>query len=753
MFVVNDDLSIYATRGDIVCLNVSATDDSTGTDYEFQPGDIVRMKIFAKKDAENVVMQKDFPVVAKTFAVGVFLTEDDTKIGEVISKPTDYWYEIELNPYTNPQTIVGYDEDGAKIFKLFPEGKDITTDEPTKPEDIPVVDEDLSLTSSRPVENKAIARAVTLLQNDVDAVNQRLTAKISEVKSANRDTVKELEVERARIDNLVASPTPGDSELVDIRVGADGVTYDSAGTAVRSQAALATKRAKDIGNKRVSEEVVECALESGYLGGDGTLNGAGEVTKEVTTDYIPVKAYDFVTVHTPTMNPDSAQWRAISYYDSDKNFIRRGDYTEDKNYVLPSVDGYIRVSFRSYGYPYVFITKRNVLASDSQIIAGYHKSNYDYVSLNVAVGYMDSGGSFAPPTFYGREVCSDKIPVNPGEKYFFASEVHNSYGADSSGVCHWIAVNAFDSEENPVGRLSTATITTEATDQIYTAIAEFTIPSGTNYIVVSSRTYDDCLLNLAHVAESDNESENVYSVVSGVAHRGLSASAPENTLPAYKIAKKHGFKYVECDVSFTSDGVAVLLHDDTVDRTSSGSGSIGAMTLEEVKALDFGSWFSSAYSGTTIPTFAEFMALCRNIGLHPYIELKAGTKEQISGLVDVVRSYNMLDKVTWISFSSGYLGYIKEFDPKARLGYVCTTITEELIDIAKNLLGGENEVFIDSSSPTVEAVKLCSDAGLPLEVWTVNDESTVLTLDPYVSGITSDSLLAGKVLRDNAMGN
>ena len=161
MFVVNDDLSIYATRGDIVCLNVSATDDRSGEPYEFQPGDVLQMKVYAKKDAENVVLQKDFPVVAKTDVVGIVLTEHDTRIGEVISKPVDYWYEVTLNPYTNPQTFIGYDEDGAKIFKLFPEGKDLAV-EPTDPEDIPVVDTDLSLTSSRPVENRAIARAVTL---------------------------------------------------------------------------------------------------------------------------------------------------------------------------------------------------------------------------------------------------------------------------------------------------------------------------------------------------------------------------------------------------------------------------------------------------------------------------------------------------------------------------------------------------------------------------------------------------------------
>lgn len=234
MFVVNDDLSIYATRGDIVCLNVSATDDSTGGDYEFQPGDIVRMKIFGKKDAESIYLSKDFPVVAKTYSVGVMLTEQDTKIGEVISKPTDYWYEIELNPYTNPQTIVGYDEDGAKIFKLFPEGKDLV-DEPTDPEDIPVVDTDLDLTSSRPVENKAIARAVTLLKNDLETVDARLTGKIKENKTSAKELNEALLVERARIDNLLSSATADDSEVVDIRVGADGETYASAGTAVREQ--------------------------------------------------------------------------------------------------------------------------------------------------------------------------------------------------------------------------------------------------------------------------------------------------------------------------------------------------------------------------------------------------------------------------------------------------------------------------------------------------------------------------------------
>lgn len=167
MFVVNDDLSIYATRGDIVFFNVSAEDE--GVSYMFQPGDIVRIKVYGKKDAESVVLQKDFPVTEVTDKVEIFLSEEDTKIGEVISKPKDYWYEVELNPDTNPQTFIGYDEDGAKVFKLFPEGDDIPPYVPDiKPEDIPLVDDALDLTSTRPIQNQAVARAIAKIEGHVE---------------------------------------------------------------------------------------------------------------------------------------------------------------------------------------------------------------------------------------------------------------------------------------------------------------------------------------------------------------------------------------------------------------------------------------------------------------------------------------------------------------------------------------------------------------------------------------------------------
>lgn len=168
MFVVDkNDGNIHVTRGDMVFLKIKA--DKNGEPYTFQPGEVLRIKIFGKKNAENVVLQKDFPVTAVTQSVEMILDGNDTKIGGVISKPTDYWYEVELNPYDNPQTIIGYDEDGARLFRLYPEGKDIPEIKPD-PEVIKVIDDELDMTSDRPVKNQVIARAFANLQGGFQAV-------------------------------------------------------------------------------------------------------------------------------------------------------------------------------------------------------------------------------------------------------------------------------------------------------------------------------------------------------------------------------------------------------------------------------------------------------------------------------------------------------------------------------------------------------------------------------------------------------
>ena len=117
MFKINPTTKeISITRGDIGAIEFSIDN------YTFQVGDIVRFKVFKSKDCKCIELQKDIEIKEEIEKVEIPLTSEETKIGEIISKPKQYWYEIELNPNNNPQTIIGYDEEGEKIFTLYPEG-------------------------------------------------------------------------------------------------------------------------------------------------------------------------------------------------------------------------------------------------------------------------------------------------------------------------------------------------------------------------------------------------------------------------------------------------------------------------------------------------------------------------------------------------------------------------------------------------------------------------------------------------------
>lgn len=125
MFKIDKETKeIKITRGDVGCIKVSALNDD-GSNYLFKESDVVRLKVFKRKNADDVELTKDVLVTEETEEVLIELTNKDTKIGDIINKPTSYWYEIELNPDIKPQTIIGYDDElGEKKFTLYPEGGD-----------------------------------------------------------------------------------------------------------------------------------------------------------------------------------------------------------------------------------------------------------------------------------------------------------------------------------------------------------------------------------------------------------------------------------------------------------------------------------------------------------------------------------------------------------------------------------------------------------------------------------------------------
>ena len=209
-----------------------------------------------------------------------------------------------------------------------------------------------------------------------------------------------------------------------------------------------------------------------------------------------------------------------------------------------------------------------------------------------------------------------------------------------------------------------------------------------------------------------------------VAHRGYSKIAPENTLCSYQLAAEKGYTYVETDVQFTKDNIPVLIHDDKIDRVSNGSGNVKDLTYQQLKQYDFGSWKSEEYTGTKIATFEEFIKLCAQYHLRPYIELKGKmTATQITDLLDTVAQYGMQNQVAWISFEYSDLLEIKKQSPYAELMLLAYNARDGYIQKANALKNGKNRITLSVSAKylTPENRARCLRNHLHIGMWTVND--------------------------------
>jgi glycerophosphoryl diester phosphodiesterase len=129
--------------------------------------------------------------------------------------------------------------------------------------------------------------------------------------------------------------------------------------------------------------------------------------------------------------------------------------------------------------------------------------------------------------------------------------------------------------------------------------------------------------------------------IAAISHRGEHLHHPENTMPAFQSAIDAGADFIEVDVQTTSDGKLVLMHDSTVDRTTSGTGPIKNMTFDQIRALDPGAKFSPEFAGTKVPTFDEALDLAHGkIGV--YVDTKNADPQQ---LVDTIVAHDMQDHV------------------------------------------------------------------------------------------------------------
>lgn len=223
-------------------------------------------------------------------------------------------------------------------------------------------------------------------------------------------------------------------------------------------------------------------------------------------------------------------------------------------------------------------------------------------------------------------------------------------------------------------------------------------------------------------------------------HRGDRSAAPENTLPALQGALDGTMVYVETDIRMTSDGVPVLIHDPTVDRTTNGSGQVSSMTLAELQKLDAGSWFAKAFAGLRIPTLESFLVPLAESNKKAMLELKGAWTEQALMVVgSLIESHGLSHRVVLASFNADTLTALQLAVPELPRMVIIRDLPDDPIALVLEF----GAIGVVTSPPSVEAAPAVVDrihkAGFGILLYTLNKkQSWQSALSLGVDGIITD---------------
>ena len=204
-----------------------------------------------------------------------------------------------------------------------------------------------------------------------------------------------------------------------------------------------------------------------------------------------------------------------------------------------------------------------------------------------------------------------------------------------------------------------------------------------------------------------------------IAHRGASSYAPENTLAAFDLAIRMGVSHIELDVHATIDGHIVVIHDDTVDRTTNGSGPVASHPLVALAELDAGSWFEGRFAGERIPTFADVLERYKG-RVHIHTEIKGHSAHLSQRTADLVRRHGMVDQVTITSFQRTRLEETRAYAPELPTGWLVGEVSDAIVAEARAM--GLTQLCPRANTVTPELVHRLHVEGFLVRAWGVATE-------------------------------
>ncbi len=224
-----------------------------------------------------------------------------------------------------------------------------------------------------------------------------------------------------------------------------------------------------------------------------------------------------------------------------------------------------------------------------------------------------------------------------------------------------------------------------------------------------------------------------------IAHRGASGTLPENTKIAFAKAVDLGADGIEFDVQLSADDIAVVIHDETLDRTTSGTGRVAETDFETIRKLDAGSWFAASFAGVEVPTLEEVLAA---VGGRVMLNVELKPDERIDKLVrcavTAVARFELFGSVVFSSFEQQALTALRKLVPGARIGVLALPgQLDECLDFARELAA---EVLCPAVAMVdSDLVARAHRSGLAVWPWTANMPGEIRLLSALgVDGIFSD---------------
>ena len=217
-----------------------------------------------------------------------------------------------------------------------------------------------------------------------------------------------------------------------------------------------------------------------------------------------------------------------------------------------------------------------------------------------------------------------------------------------------------------------------------------------------------------------------------LAHRGANKVAPQNTIPAFMKALEFNADGIETDVHLSKDGEIVICHNYAVDETSNGKGFIDELTLAELKAMDFGSYFNKDFAGVSLPTLSELLDVVRKMTLIN-IEIKPPRKDNdlVKKVVEEINRYGIIENSIISCFDPECVRMVKEIDKnvKTALLYENDELGNEIMTfgVAKYC----KQLNVDAAHPHRKLIKEnevieLHNLGIAVNPWTVNLEEEII---------------------------